>query len=115
MCFDSNTTHTLSLQMICILIYLELLLDTVLQFSLFPLISYLEVNKHNKITEHINWVLSELSVEHFSFHAFYRCGLQRDLMFCSSRLTLQRRYFSCTFPCFEKAKNLFNASGNQRM
>ena len=33
-----------------------------------------------------------LTVEHFSFHAFYKkCGLQRDLMSCSSRLTLQRR------------------------
>jgi len=50
----------LSLQMIYILIYLNLLLNTVLQFSLFPLIS--EVNKHNNIAEHISWVLSELSV-----------------------------------------------------
>jgi len=33
-----------------------------------------------------------LTVEHFSFHAFYnKCGLQRDLMSRSSRLTLQRR------------------------
>jgi len=33
-----------------------------------------------------------LTVEHFNFHAFYKkCGLQRDLMSCSSRLTLQRR------------------------
>jgi len=48
--------------MIYILIYLNLLLDTVLQFSLFPLISYLDVNKHSNIVEHINWVLSELSV-----------------------------------------------------
>ena len=31
------------------------------------------------------------TVEHFSFHAFYKCGLKRDLMSCSSRLTLQRR------------------------
>ena len=31
------------------------------------------------------------TVEHFSFHAFYKCGLQRDLMSYSSRLTLQRR------------------------
>jgi len=34
-----------------------------------------------------------LTVEHFSFHALYKkFGLQRDLMSCSSRLTLQRRY-----------------------
>ena len=32
-----------------------------------------------------------LTVEHFSFHAFYTCGFQRDLMSCSSRLTLQRK------------------------
>jgi len=32
-----------------------------------------------------------LTVEHFSFHAFYKCGVQRDLMSCSSRLTLQRQ------------------------
>jgi len=32
------------------------------------------------------------TVEKFSFHAFYKkCGLQRDFMSCSSRLTLQRR------------------------
>ena len=33
-----------------------------------------------------------LTVEHFSFHAFYKwaTGLQRDLMSCSSRSTLQR-------------------------
>ena len=104
MCFEGNTNHALSLQMICMLIYLNLLLDTVLQFSLLPLITYLDVNKHSNIVEHINWVLSELSVgsaqnpeshwsdvhitlkvEHFSFHALYKkCGLQRDLMSCSS-------------------------------
>jgi len=32
-----------------------------------------------------------LTVERFNFHAFYKCGLQRDLMSCSSRLTLQGR------------------------
>ena len=32
-----------------------------------------------------------LTVEHFSFHPFYKCGLQRNLMSCSSRLTLQKR------------------------
>jgi len=32
-----------------------------------------------------------LAVEHFSFHAFYKCGLQGDLMSYSNRLTLQRR------------------------
>jgi len=72
--------------------------------------SYLDVNKHSNIVEYIIWVLSELSVgvhkmlnrigrrcisllvEHCSFHAFYKkCGLQRDFMSCSSRLTLQRR------------------------
>jgi len=34
----------------------------VLQFSLFPLISYLDVNKHSNIVEYINWVLSEFAV-----------------------------------------------------
>ena len=48
--------------MIYILIYLNLLLDKVLQFSLLPLISYLDANKHSRVVEHINWVLSELSV-----------------------------------------------------
>ena len=33
-----------------------------------------------------------LTVEHFKFNAFCKkCGLQRDLMSWSSRLTLQRR------------------------
>jgi len=42
-----------------ILIYLNLY--TVLSFGLFS-ISYLDVNKHSNIGQHINWVLSELSV-----------------------------------------------------
>jgi len=37
---------------------------------------------------HVHIALTE---EHFTFHAFYKCGLQRDLMSCSSRLTSQRR------------------------
>jgi len=48
--------------MIYILIYLNLLLDKVLQFSLLPLISYLDANKHSSVVEHIYWVSSELSV-----------------------------------------------------
>jgi len=48
--------------MIYILIYLNLLLDTVLWFSLLPSTLYLDANKHSSIVEHINWVLSELSV-----------------------------------------------------
>jgi len=39
--------------MIHILIYLNLLLHTVLQLSLLPLISYLDVNKPSNIGEHI--------------------------------------------------------------
>jgi len=52
----------LSLQMIYILVYLNLLLHTVLEFSLLPLMSYLDVNIHSNIGEHMIWVLSELSV-----------------------------------------------------
>jgi len=33
-----------------------------------------------------------------------------DVLF--KMITLQRRYFSCTFPFFEKATNLFNAAGH---
>ena len=40
---------------------------------------------------HWSHVHTTFTVEHFSFHAFYKCGLQRDLMSCSRRLTLQRR------------------------
>ena len=41
---------------------------------------------------HWSHVHIALAVEHFSFHAFYnKYGLQRDLMTCSSRLTIQRR------------------------
>jgi len=44
------------------------------------------------VKTHWSHVHITLTVEHFSFHAFYKkCGLQRDLMSCSSRLTLQRR------------------------
>jgi len=31
-----------------------------------------------------------LIAEHFCFYTFYKCGLQHDLMSCSSRLMLQR-------------------------
>jgi len=41
---------------------------------------------------HWSHVRITLTVEHISFHAFHKkCGLQGDLMSCSSRLTLQRR------------------------
>jgi len=41
---------------------------------------------------HWSHVHITLTVERISFHAFYKkCGLQRDLMSCSRRLTLQRR------------------------
>jgi len=41
---------------------------------------------------HWSHVHITLTVEHFTFHAFYKkCGLQPDLISCSSRLTLQRR------------------------
>jgi len=40
---------------------------------------------------HWSHVHITLTVEHFSFHPFYKRGLQRDSMFCPSRLTLQRR------------------------
>ena len=41
---------------------------------------------------HWSHVHITLTLEHFSFHAFYKkSGLQRDFMSCSSRLTLQRR------------------------
>ena len=41
---------------------------------------------------HWSHVHITITVEHFSFHVFCKCGLQRDLMSCSSRLTLQKRY-----------------------
>ena len=40
---------------------------------------------------HWSHVHITLTIEHFSFHAFYKCGIQRDFMSCSSRLTLQRQ------------------------
>ena len=41
---------------------------------------------------HWSHVHITLIVEHIHFHLFYKtCGLQRDLMSCSSCLTLQRR------------------------
>jgi len=41
---------------------------------------------------HWSHVHITLTVEHFGFHAFYKkCGLQGDLMSCSSCFTLKRR------------------------
>jgi len=40
---------------------------------------------------HWSHVHITLTVKHFSFHTFYKYGLERDLMSCSSHLTLQRR------------------------
>jgi len=34
----------------------------VLQFSLVAILSDYDTNKHSNIAEHINWILSELSV-----------------------------------------------------
>jgi len=36
-----------------------------------------------KAESHWSHVHITLTVERFSFHAFYKCGLQRDLMSCS--------------------------------
>jgi len=41
---------------------LILLLDMVLQFSVVAQLSDYDTKKHSNIVEHINWVLSELSV-----------------------------------------------------
>jgi len=41
--------------MIYILIYLNVFLDTELQFSILPLISYLDVNTNSNIVENITW------------------------------------------------------------
>jgi len=41
---------------------LIMLLDMVLQFSLFAQLADYDTKKHSNIVEHINWVLSELSV-----------------------------------------------------
>jgi len=49
--------------MIYILIYLNLLLDAVLWFILFPLLSYLDVNKHSNIAEHISWFYQSCQLE----------------------------------------------------
>jgi len=43
------------------------------------------------VESHWSHVHITLIVEHFSFDTLYKkCGLQRDLMSCSSRLTLRR-------------------------
>jgi len=49
--------------MIYVLIYLNLLLDKVLFFSLLPLIPCLDVNEHSNLVKHIIWILSELQFE----------------------------------------------------
>ena len=56
--------------------------------------------------------ISLFTVEHFSFHAF--CVSQRDLMSCSSHLTLQRRQivFLHISVFLKKLQNLFNAAGH---
>jgi len=52
---------------------------------------------------HWSQVHITLKADHFSFHAFCKkCGLQRDLMSCSSWLTLQRRYFLAHFRFLKK-------------
>jgi len=62
---------------------------------------------------HWSHVYITLTAEHISFHAFYKCDLQRDLKSFSSCLTFKDdKYFSCTFPLFFKATNLFNAAGH---
>jgi len=80
--------------MIHIFIYLNLLLDTVLQFSLLPLnivFGYKQAQQYSR-TYHlafiraVSWSAQNAeshwshvhitrTVEHFNFHAFYKCGL----------------------------------------
>ena len=68
---------------------------------------------------HWSYVHITLTVEHFSFHAFYKkCGLQRDLMSCSSCVTKTINIFlrykddKYFLPIFFKVTNLFNATGH---
>ena len=84
------------------------------QYSKTHHLSFIRVVSRSTQNPESHWsqVHVTLKVEHFSFHAFYKCGLQGDLMSCLSWLKLQRRYFSCIFPFFEKATNLFNAAGH---
>jgi len=95
--------------MIYILIYLNLLMDTVLQFSLLPFnivfgckqtqrysrthqLGFIRAFSGSAQNAESQWspVHITLIAEHFCFYAFYKYGLQRDLMSCSSRLMLQR-------------------------
>jgi len=66
---------------------LILLLDMVLQFSVVAQLSDYDTKKHSNIVEHINWVLSELSV-----------GVQKTVnrisRTCMSLLSRRHR-FSC--------------------
>jgi len=63
------------------------------QYSRKPQLGFIRAVSWSTQNAGLHWshVHITLTVEHFSFHAFYKCGLQSDLMSCSSRLMLQRR------------------------
>jgi len=108
--------------MIYILIYLNLLLDTVLQFSLFPLISYLDANKNSNIVDqlgfirvvswgaqnaesHCSHVHITFRVEHFSFYAFHKkCGVTArfGVLFKSLNVTKAMNLFLAHFRFLKK-------------
>jgi len=93
---------------------------------------YLDVNKYSNMVEHINWVFIRavswsaqyaeshwshvhiiLTEEHFSFHAFYVWVTARfDVLFKSLNVTKTINIFFTHFRFFEKATNLFNATGH---
>ena len=104
-----------------------------LYFSLLPLISYLDVNKHSKIVEYIDWILSEFSVGvHNMLNRIVRTCISllqwntsvfmhfvRSVGYSTVWCLVQVawRYkddkcFSCTFSFFEKATNIFTAAGH---
>jgi len=56
--------------MIYILIHLNLLLDMLLQFSLLPVMSYLDTNKHSNIVEKINWVYQSSQLQTWTTRIF---------------------------------------------
>ena len=132
-CFESNTNYALSLQMIHILIYLTLLLDTVLQFSLasiniaFGCKQAQQYSRTHQLSfiRAVGWsAQNAFALVVRAYHCYSRTlqfscisyevllAARFDVLFKSLNVTKTINTFLAHFRVFEKATNLFNATGH---
>ena len=118
MCFESNTKHALSLRMIYISIYLNLLLDTIVGTVVQPVSINIvfggkQAQQYSR-THQLGfiWAVSRT----LQFSSIFLVWVTARFCFVQvAKCYKDDTYFSGTFPFFEKATNIFNATGHHCM